>query len=182
MTGKNGHRGNGTNIAIAGRSSPNKTEKPADQADQNVQPGGTGKDDDDANIFPAESEKAEISVASPESADSCAEVGEQSVSGIKPSVTNQSLIECRCQTFSPNVIPEGDETLDENQRCAMPIAAQTLLRLGEMYLELLPLLAHERWSQMSFDIFIEQMLAVGVNDYERRKEESAIACRLRAGS
>ena len=197
--GTNGQRGSGTNTAIADQP-PNKKEnessdKPADQTDESVQIDDTGKDDDDdTNILPVQNGQAKIPVASSKSADSFVKVGEQLVDETAPFNTKQPPTDCRCQTFNPNAIPENDEMpgeieipqqggiSDENQQRTMPIAAQTLFRLGEVYLELLPLLAHERWSQMSFDIFIEQMIAVGINDYKQRKTESAIACRLRAAT
>ena len=180
--GTNGQRGSGTNTT-----ENELSHKPTDLTNKSVKASGTGKDADKAEeILSARSEKAEISVASPMSADSFAEVGEESGNKTALSVTNQIQTDCCCQNYNPDVtpekyeIPEEGEIRDENQRRTMPIAADTLLRLEDIYLELLPLLSHERWSRMSFDIFIEQIIAVGINDYEHCKTESAIVCRLRA--
>lgn len=191
--GSIGHRGNGTNIAVAEPPPPRKTEnkssdKSADRTNESVQADGTDKNADKAEeILSVQSKKAETAVESINPADSFAAVGGQAVNENSPSVTVQPP-DYRCQTYNPNMIPEKDEIPEEgeicdvNQQRTMPIAEQTIFRLGEVYLELLPLLAHERWSQMSFDIFIEQIIVVGINDYERRKTESAIVCRLRAAT
>ncbi len=49
-----------------------------------------------------------------------------------------------------------------------------------MYLELLPEISCDRWSHLPFDQFIEQMIRLGIADYDERGMGSAISGRVRA--
>lgn len=83
-------------------------------------------------------------------------------------------------TIPPAAAATPEITDGQFQKPLIEVGGELLTIIGKMYLELLPEISCDKWSQMPFSRFIGQMLRAAAADYEKRGPESAIAGRVRA--